>query len=172
MLDNYHKGLPPLPEPPLEASDDEVRDWAAQASWDAATGYTWMLDEWERIRGRLLRQRVRGPDTPEYLVTMAKGVAPVWDALDQDRALLDDEVWRLFEPEEAVLRALNAVEHYPPDSGWWSVNLAVLGNRHQLDAARLRDEAVWAKAECPWPSKARFYGRIIRYLDEGRTDLW
>ena len=157
-----------VPEPPADADDDTVSAWAAQARWDIATGHAFLPFEWERVRGRLRSQGLRGPDTPEYLVSMAKGVAPVWDVLATDPGLLEDEVWRLFVPEEAVLRSLNSVEQYPPDAQWWSTTLAVLANRGHIDRERLRLDAVTARDASPRPPKARFYVRLIRFLDEDR----
>ncbi len=160
------------PEPPEGAPSPEVLTWVEQVSWQVAIGEAWAMDEWRRVRDRLRRDELVAPTAPEYLVTMIRGVAPVWDELDRDEGLTQDEVWRLFDPEEAVLIALNGNEMYQPDGGWWSLNIARLATLGRLDAARVRSCAETAVMVNPWPAKNRFYKRVLRFMDEARTDLF
>jgi hypothetical protein len=162
----------PLPEPGDTADASVVVAWAERACWDAAAGYTSVVSEWPRVRARLLRDGLVGPPTPEYLVLMVRGLAPLWDGLALDPALLTDEIWRLFQPEEAVLIALNGVEQYPPEGHWWSLNLASLATRGLIEASRLRDSCERAIDGCRWPGKTRFYKRTLKFLATGRTELF
>jgi len=140
--------------------------------WRVATGDAWILDEWRRVRQRQREDQVPGPSTPEYLITMIRGASPIWVELEDDPLLLEDEVWRLFEPEEAVLIALNGTEMYEPEGGWWSLNIARMATLGQLDADRVRVGAEWAIANSARPSKNRAYKRILTFMDQGRRNLW
>lgn len=105
-------------------------------------------DTWQRLR-HLERAGALQPDgtSPDYLVLMVRGLvfsSSIIDAVGADPELADRSIWRLFEPEPAVQKALLGSERYWNPANTWRVALVRLALAGVLDRQRLADAAAGA----------------------------
>jgi hypothetical protein len=132
-----------------------------------------------RLARRLVREGLsRKPTSAGYTLGMlerasfhwGKGAAPLADQLLEDRALLEDEVFRLFEVEGAGELSLGAHDKYSSSIHSWEEALAVLAVGGHLPRPRLLDASLDALSrdlpqfQAGWFS--RFHERLAPTLEE------
>ena len=143
-----------------------VGEWAEVIlSWDGPR-HSWsgMAEQWRFVR-RLVREglcdRRRGSSYIHGMIiglTSSRQNVTLREALLEDKALLDDEVWELFEtePMPGLLHLLPTDETFPP-AHRWECALAALAAEGLLSRARLLDASIGG-LECDYHEfRARWF---------------
>ena len=164
----------------LSRSDTDFTILAARKP-DWLTEYAaWSLEKspavWPAVR-RLERAGLcQRPDTDNYILGMIEGHADrsgkpdVREAFLADRALLDREVWRLFEVEGSGEYSLAARDKYSRADATWDTGLIALANEGILSRGRLLDASLdalerdFAQFRAGWFS--RFHEALKPTLEE------
>ena len=170
-----------LPTRAAEALDDRRPDWLQE--WFERVCEQGRA-QWMTLRPIVLAGLVASPPPEGYVLTMLQGVqnAYAWPRggyekdcslakeLLADAALLEDEVWRLFEIEGGGENSLAAVDKYGQAHWKWNVALSHLSETGQLDRSRLLRCSVqalrrdFAQFRAGWFS--RFHASLEPSLDE------
>ena len=119
---------------------------------------------------------IERPHNPGYILAMLNGLerpnSSIVEALRSDPALLEDEVWRLFEIEGAGETSLAAHDKYTPEAKSWSQALKTLSGEGLLPRARLLDASLaalgrdFAAFRAGWFSQ--FHELLVPTRDERR----
>lgn len=125
-------------------------------------------------RFALIRRVVRAgvidrPSNPGYILAMINGLETrdltVYKALKADPALLEHEVWRLFEVEGAGDTSLAAHDKYSPEQRNWAWALTRLSAEGQLPKRRLLDASLAALRRDFAPFRAGWFSRFHEALN-------
>jgi hypothetical protein len=90
--------------------------------------------------------------------------------LEQDRGLLEDEVWRLFECEGSGELSLAAYDKYVQDENTWLESLRAMAADGTIDRARLLASALDALARDFAPFRAGWFSRLHEALKPTKAE--
>jgi hypothetical protein len=121
----------------------------------------WMLDRfgWAFVRALVRDGTIPRPTDDAYIYGMLDNSIDAATLLREDPALLDHEVWRLFEVEGTSDHSFADHDKYTPDAKTWTRSLLAL-SAGQIDRDRLLDASL-AALERDFPAfRAGWYSRF------------
>lgn len=147
---------------------DWLPKWAEHHLDAAQMGSTWGVVRQLVISGALPR-----PTSDRYIRGMIQGragafvhgVDSVRKALEIDRGLLEDEIWRIFEIAGSNQTVLESYEIHMMTNWSWGLTLKELAAEGVIDRGRLLDASLDALARGPQPKNATWYNEFHATLE-------
>jgi hypothetical protein len=159
-----------------------IADWANHIiTWYRVEAHSYLtVHQWNLVRGLVRAGLCTRPNDPRYILLMIGAVTPcpsmpepcLRDRLLYDPALLDDEVWELFDVELPLgLRGIFSTDSYVSAEDRWDVALAELAGEGRLSRTRLMEACLSALERDDRDSRVRFFLSLYRKLEPTPAEL-